>query len=81
MRELYNVYRLANWSWTAFWVKPTKGFTDMSKDYVTHVNGAYRISGTRVSLDSVVHAFLNGLSPESISEAEEWVNRLDSIPL
>lgn len=38
----------------------------MSKDYVIHVNSAYQISGTRVSLDSVVYAFLNGLSPESI---------------
>ena len=41
----------------------------MSKDYVTKVNGAYRISGTRVSLDSVVYTFLNGLSPESIVDS------------
>jgi uncharacterized protein (DUF433 family) len=41
----------------------------MSKDYVTKVNGAYRISSTRVSLDSVVYAFLNGLSPESIVDS------------
>ena len=41
----------------------------MSKDYVTYVNGAYRISGTRVSLDSVVYAFLSGLSPESIVDS------------
>ena len=38
----------------------------MSKQYVTHIQGAYCLSGTRVSLDSVVYAFLNGLSPESI---------------
>src|SRR5947209_7230993 len=38
----------------------------MSKVYVTQVEGAYRITGTRVSLDSVVYAWLNGLSPESI---------------
>jgi uncharacterized protein (DUF433 family) len=44
----------------------------MSKDYVTQVNGAYRITGTRVSLDSMVYAFLNGVSPESI---------LDSYPI
>jgi uncharacterized protein (DUF433 family) len=44
----------------------------MSKDYVTQTNGAYRISDTRVSLDSVVYAFLNGQSPESI---------LDSFPI
>jgi len=32
----------------------------MSKDYVTQIDGAYRLIGTRVSLDSVVYAFLNG---------------------
>src|SRR5438270_689811 len=41
----------------------------MSKDYVTQVEGAYRITGTRVSLDSVVYAWLNGLSPESIVDS------------
>jgi uncharacterized protein (DUF433 family) len=42
---------------------------DMSKKYVTQVHGAYRICGTRVSLDSVVYAFLHGLSPESIVDS------------
>lgn len=41
----------------------------MNKDYVTYANGGYRISDTRVSLDSVVYAFLNGLSPESIVDS------------
>jgi len=41
----------------------------MNKDYVTQVNGAYRITGTRVSLDSVVYAFLSGISPESIVDS------------
>lgn len=41
----------------------------MSKDYVTEVNGAYWITDTRVSLDSVVYAFLNGVSPESIVDS------------
>jgi uncharacterized protein (DUF433 family) len=41
----------------------------MSEDYVTQVNGAYRINGTRVSLDSVVYAFLNDRSPESIVDS------------
>jgi uncharacterized protein (DUF433 family) len=44
----------------------------MSKDYVTQIDGAYRITGTRISLDSVVYAFLNGQTPESI---------VDSFPL
>src|SRR5215831_21356919 len=34
--------------------------------YVEQRDGGYWISGTRVSLDSVVYAFLEGLSPESI---------------
>lgn len=40
----------------------------MEKSYVTEENGAYRIAGSRVSLDSVVYDFLSGLSPESIVE-------------
>lgn len=39
----------------------------MSKDYVTQVDGAYRITGTRISLDSVVYAFLQGQTAESIA--------------
>ena len=38
----------------------------MSREYVSKTNGAYRLTGTRVSLDSVVYAWHNGLSPESI---------------
>lgn len=34
--------------------------------YVEQQDGAYRVRGTRVSLDSVVYRFLEGLSPESI---------------
>jgi uncharacterized protein (DUF433 family) len=45
------------------------GLKHMSKDYVTQVDGAYRITGTRVSLDSVVYAFLNGVSPASIVDS------------
>ena len=41
----------------------------MNKDYVTQINGAYRITGTRISLDSVVYAFLNGQTPESIVQS------------
>jgi hypothetical protein len=32
----------------------------MSKDYVTQIDGAYRIIGTRVWHDSVVYVFLQG---------------------
>jgi len=39
------------------------------KDYVTQLNGAYRITDSRVSLDSVVYAWRDGRSPESIRES------------
>lgn len=40
----------------------------MEKSYVTKTGSAYRITGSRVSLDSVVYDFLSGLSPEAIVE-------------
>jgi len=41
----------------------------MSKEYVEQRDGAYRIAGSRVSLDSVVYAFRRGSSPESIQRS------------
>jgi uncharacterized protein (DUF433 family) len=41
----------------------------MAKEYVEYRDGGYRIAGTCISLDSVVYAFLDGLSPESIAES------------
>ena len=41
----------------------------MQKDYVSKVEGAYRIAGTRVSLDSLVYLFREGLSAESMVES------------
>jgi uncharacterized protein (DUF433 family) len=41
----------------------------MAKEYVERRDEAYWIAGTRVSLDSVVYAFLEGLSPESIVDS------------
>lgn len=35
-------------------------------NYVERRDGGYSVRGTRVSLDSVVYRFLEGLSPESI---------------
>ena len=32
----------------------------MASDYVEKIEGAYRIAGTRVSLDSVAHRFREG---------------------
>ena len=42
-----------------------KGAT-METQYVEKRDGGYWIAGTRVSLDSIVIAFLEGLSPETI---------------
>ena len=40
-----------------------------AKSYVEYRSGTYWIEGTRISLDSVVYAFRQGLSPESIVES------------
>jgi uncharacterized protein (DUF433 family) len=41
----------------------------MAKEYIEHQQGGYFIEGTRVSLDSVVCAFLRGESAEGIAES------------
>jgi uncharacterized protein (DUF433 family) len=41
----------------------------MTKEYIEQRDGVYYIAGTRVSLDSVVYAFLRGESPEGITES------------
>jgi len=39
------------------------------KDYVAKIEGAFRIAGTRVSLDSLVYLFREGMSAESMVES------------
>lgn len=41
----------------------------MGKGYVQKVEGAYRIGGTRVSLDSIVYQYREGASPEAMVES------------
>lgn len=41
----------------------------MSNAYVEQSEDGYRIAGTRVSLDSVVHAFLRGETAEAIAQS------------
>jgi uncharacterized protein (DUF433 family) len=41
----------------------------VSASYVEQRDGVYMISGTRVSLDSIVYGFLAGQSAESIAQA------------
>jgi uncharacterized protein (DUF433 family) len=40
----------------------------LAKRYIEQRDRGYWIEGTRISLDSVVYAFLNGKSPESIAQ-------------
>jgi uncharacterized protein (DUF433 family) len=40
-----------------------------TKQYVEEREGCYRISGKRVSLDSIIYLFLSGASPESIVQS------------
>jgi uncharacterized protein (DUF433 family) len=41
----------------------------VSTAYVEQREGVYRVSGTRVSLDSIVYAFIGGQSAESIAQS------------
>ena len=41
----------------------------MKREYVEERDGGYWIRGSRVSLDSIVYAFLRGASPESIAHS------------
>ena len=41
----------------------------MSDSYIERRDGGYRVRGTRVSLDSIVYAFRNGDSAETIAES------------
>ena len=41
----------------------------MSTVYVEQSEGGYRIAGTRVSLDSIVYAFLRGQTAEAIAQS------------
>ncbi len=41
----------------------------MNKQYVEKIDGAYRLAGTRVSLDSIVYAFWRGQTAESIGRS------------
>ncbi|WP_068814962.1 DUF433 domain-containing protein [Phormidesmis priestleyi] len=40
-----------------------------AKSYVEHRNEAYWVEGTRISLDSIVYAFRDGSSPETIVQS------------
>jgi uncharacterized protein (DUF433 family) len=46
-----------------------EGLKQMIKQYVEKRDGGYWIAGSRISLDSVVYAFLSGQSAESIAQS------------
>ncbi len=50
----------------------------MAKEYIEDKDGNYYVAGTRVSLDSIVHAFLRGESPETICQNFELL-RLEEV--
>ncbi len=45
-----------------------------SKPYIEFKNQGYWIVGTRISLDSIVYAFRQGLPPESIAQTYPLLN-------
>jgi uncharacterized protein (DUF433 family) len=50
----------------------------MAKEYIEERDGNYYIAGTRISLDSIVHAFRRGESPETICQNFELL-RLEDV--
>ncbi len=50
----------------------------MAKEYIEERGGNYYVAGTRISLDSLVHAFRRGESPETICQSFELL-RLEEV--
>jgi uncharacterized protein (DUF433 family) len=50
----------------------------MTKEYIEERDGNYYVTGTRISLDSIVHAFRRGESPETICQNFEFL-RLEEV--
>ena len=48
-------------------------------NYVEQRNGGYYVAGTRVSLDSVVYRFNEGLAPESILRSFPAIGSLERV--
>jgi uncharacterized protein (DUF433 family) len=46
----------------------------MAKEYIERREGGYYVAGTRVSLDSIIHAFRRGESPETICQNFELLS-------
>jgi uncharacterized protein (DUF433 family) len=46
----------------------------MSREYIEERNSNYYVAGTRISLDSIIHAFRRGESPETICQNFELLD-------
>jgi len=46
----------------------------MAKEYIEQRDGNYYVAGTRISLDSIVHGFRRGESPETICQNFELLH-------
>ena len=51
----------------------------MAQDYIERRDGGFYIKETRVPLDSVVHEFRNGASPESILRSFALLRSLEKV--
>jgi hypothetical protein len=49
----------------------------MAKEYIERRDSNFHIAGTRISLDSIVHAFRRGESPETICQNFELLTLED----
>lgn len=49
------------------------------KEYLEQRNGAFYVNGTRVSLDSVIHHFQEGASPETILDKFPALQSLENV--
>jgi uncharacterized protein (DUF433 family) len=49
------------------------------EDYVEHRDAGYYVAGTRISLDSIIHPFKNGASPEAILRSFPLIGSLEKV--
>jgi uncharacterized protein (DUF433 family) len=49
------------------------------RDYVERRDGGYYLTDTRIGLDSIVHAFKRGSSPESILRSFPLIGSLEAV--
>ena len=49
------------------------------QDYVEEREGGYYVAGTRIALDSLIHLFQNGASPETILRSFPLIGSLERV--